>query len=109
MIVLPQTFGTDSKIILYYTVNDERIDIEANGENDKSNKVKPVRTITIPLSGGKWEVGTNYTYTFTIEKAYTGQIKAGSFTIDVDDPQLTEGASDDAWVWDGETIDFIFK
>ncbi|MDE7346602.1 MAG: fimbrillin family protein, partial [Muribaculaceae bacterium] len=66
VIILPQTFaaGSGSEIRLYYSVNDDHV----------------LRKITIPLEGKTWEMGTNYTYKFTIEKAYTGQIKAGSFT-----------------------------
>ncbi|MDE6019255.1 MAG: fimbrillin family protein [Muribaculaceae bacterium] len=95
VIILPQSFGEDSssEIRLYYSVNDDH-DV--------------LRKITIPLKGKTWKMGTNYTYKFTIEKAYTGQIKARSFTIDVDDPQHEDDEHDDAWVWNGETIDFIF-
>ena len=94
VIILPQTFASDSKseIRLYYSVNDDHV----------------LRKITIPLKGKTWNMGTNYTYKFTIEKAYTGQIKAGSFTIDIDDPMHEDDEHDDAWVWNGETIDFIF-
>ncbi|MDE7379029.1 MAG: fimbrillin family protein [Paraprevotella sp.] len=94
VIILPQLFAEDSnsEIRLYYSVNDDHV----------------LRKITIPLKGKTWNLGTNYTYKFTIEKAYTGQIKAGSFTIDVDDPIHEDDEHDDAWVWNGETIDFIF-
>ncbi|MDE5813603.1 MAG: fimbrillin family protein [Muribaculaceae bacterium] len=93
-IILPQSFDKNSasEIRLYYSVNDDNV----------------VRTIKIPLKNITWEMGKNYTYKFTIEKAYTGQIKSGSFTIDIDDPQHESDEHDDAWVWDGETIDFIF-
>ncbi|MDE6512981.1 MAG: fimbrillin family protein [Muribaculaceae bacterium] len=94
VLILPQSFADDStsEIRLYYSVNDDLV----------------LRKITIPLKGVTWNVGTNYTYKFTIEKAYTGQIKAGSFTIDIDDPQHMDDEHDDAWVWDGKTIDFTF-
>ena len=95
VLIMPQSFADDStsEIRLYYSVNDDHV----------------LRKITIPLKGVTWKVGTNYTYKFTVEKAYTGQIKPGSFTIDIDDPQHTDDEHDDAWVWNGETIDFIFK
>ncbi len=95
VLILPQSFADDStsEIRLYYSVNDDHV----------------LRKITIPLKGVTWNTGTNYNYKFTIEKAYTGQIKAGSFTIDIDDPQHKDDEHEDAWVWDGETIDFTFK
>ena len=94
VLIMPQSFAddSDSEIRLYYSVNDDNV----------------LRKITIPLKGVTWNMGTNYTYKFTIEKAYTGQIKAGSFTIDIDDPKHQDDEHDDAWVWDGNTIDFIF-
>ena len=93
IVMIPQTFKTPlAEIVLEYTVNDD----------------EPRRKIIIPLNGKTWEMGKMYTYKFTIEKAYTGQIKPGTFTIDVDDPLLTDDEHDDAWVWNGETIDFTF-
>lgn len=93
VMVLPQVFSADSeaRIVLTYTVNDD----------------EPLRRITLPLKGQTWEMGANYTYKFTIEKAYTGQIKEGSMIIEVDDPRL-DNTTDDSWMWDGETIEFTF-
>lgn len=85
--VLPQSIGPDAKIILYYTVNDDHTD-------DKF-----VRTVTFPFSGlpiDKWEAGKIYTYSFTIEKAYTGQIKPGSLKWKITD--ITDDKASDNWI-----------
>lgn len=94
VIVLPQSFADDSesKIILTYTVNDD----------------EPLRTITIPLKNTTWETGKTYTYKFTIEKAYTGQIKPGSLEIEADDFRLPE-VNDNEWINGGENITYDFS
>lgn len=93
LLVLPQTIGKDAKIILYYTVNDDHTDDSL------------IRTVTFPLSDlpiDKWESGKSYTYMFTIEKAYTGQIRAGSLKWTLTD--LNDNAANDRWINDDGII-----
>lgn len=93
LLILPQNVGSNVKAVLYYTVN---------GDHTENS---PVRTATIPLSGiGKWETGKTYTYKFTIEKAYTGQIKAGSLKWIVEDSNITDPNAKDRWISEDDTI-----
>lgn len=96
--VLPQTIGQDARIILYYTVNDDHRD-------DRF-----VRTITFPFSGlpiDRWEGGKIYTYSFTIEKAYTGQIKPGSLKWKITD--ITDDKASDNWINDEGIFEHTFN
>lgn len=89
MLVLPQGIDKDTKVILYYTVNNDH----------------PMRTITFSFSDlpiGNWETGKAYTYMFTIEKAYTGQIKPGSLKWKLTD--ITDNAANDRWINEDGTI-----
>lgn len=83
MFVLPQNIGKDTKVILYYTVNDDN----------------PMRTITFSFSDlpiDYWEAGKSYTYMFTIDKAYMGQIKPGSLKWILTD--ITDSLAKDKWI-----------
>lgn len=93
LLIMPQEFASDSeaKIVLTYTVN-------GNTERE--------RQIEIPLAGFKWEAGKTYTYKFTVSKAYTGQIKEGSLTIEIDD--FTTPGAQDQWISDDKTMKFEF-
>lgn len=97
LLVLPQAIDKDAKIVLYYVVNGDHKDAPL------------IRTITFPLSEvpiGKWEAGKVYTYKFTIEKAYTGQIKEGSIKWTITD--ISDPNANDNWVSDYETIEQEF-
>ena len=93
LLIMPQEFASDSeaKMVLTYTVN-------GNTERE--------RQIELPLAGFKWEAGKTYTYKFTVSKAYTGQIKEGSLTIEIDD--FTTPGAQDKWISDDETMKFEF-
>lgn len=89
LFVLPQSINKDTKMILYYTVNDDN----------------PMRTITFSLSDlpiNEWEAGKYYTYMFTIEKAYTGQIKDGSLKWILTD--ISDINAEDRWINEDGTI-----
>lgn len=89
MFVLPQGINQDTKVVLYYTVNDDN----------------PWRTITFSFSDlpiEKWEAGKSYTYMFTIEKAYTGQIKDGSLKWVLTD--ISDRDAGDRWINEDGTI-----
>ena len=93
LLIIPQQFDSDSeaKMVLTYTIN-------GNTERE--------RQIELPLAGYKWEAGKTYTYKFTVSKAYTGQIKEGSLTIEIDD--FTTPGAQDKWISDDETMKFEF-
>lgn len=94
LLLLPQKIGEDVYAILYYTVNGDHTE----------NKL--IRKITLPLSGiGEWEVGKSYTYKFSIEKVYTGQIKPGSLKWVIKNLNI-EGSDDDKkkWISENDTI-----
>ncbi|MDE7153187.1 MAG: fimbrillin family protein [Muribaculaceae bacterium] len=93
LLIIPQQFASDSeaKMVLTYTIN-------GNTERE--------RQIELPLAGYNWEAGKTYTYKFTVSKAYTGQIKEGSLTIEIDD--FTNPGAQDQWISDDETMKFEF-
>lgn len=98
LLVLPQSIDKDAKIILFYTVNRDH------------NNDHLIRTITFPLSDlpiDKWEQGKSYTYKFTIEKAYTGQIREGSLEWVVTD--ITDASASDKWINEDGTITQNFE
>lgn len=89
MLVLPQSIDKDAKVVLYYTVNDDH----------------PMRTITFSFSDlpiDKWESDKVYTYMFTIQKAYTGQIKDGSLKWILTD--ISDSEANDRWINEDGTI-----
>lgn len=93
LLLLPQTLGKDVYAILYYTVNGDHTENEL------------IRTITLPLSGiSKWEVGKSYTYNFTIQKVYPGQIKPGSLKWTVRDLNISDPNAKDDWISSDDTI-----
>lgn len=94
LLVLPQKIGSNVEIVLYYTVN---------GDHTVG---APIRTATIPLSNliNELEVGKIYTYRFSIQKAYTGQIKPGSLRWTVEDSNITDPAAKEKWISKGDTI-----
>lgn len=99
-LVLPQSVDKDAKLILYYTVNGDHLDRNY------------VRTVTFPLSDlpiDKWEAGKSYTYRFTIEKAYTGQIKAGSIEWEINDRTITDEDIKNGWIDEDTTISQTFN
>lgn len=93
LLMLPQEVPSDSeaKMVFIYTVND-------NTERE--------REIILPLKGTNWEPGKKYTYKFTVSKAYTGQIKAGSLEIVIND--FTDEDADDRWISDEDLLKFEF-
>ena len=94
LLIMPQQFASDSeaKMVFTYTIN-------GNTERE--------RQIELPLAGYNWEAGKTYTYKFTVSKAYTGQIKEGSLTIEIDD--FTTPGANDQWVSDDDTLKFDFN
>lgn len=81
LLVLPQEIDPTAKLILYYSCNSDHTVNE------------PIRKIIFPLADlpiKKFEIGKIYTYKFTIEKAYTGQIKPGSLKWEINDRNLPE-------------------
>lgn len=89
MIVLPQGIDKNAKVVLYYTVNDDN----------------PMRKITFSFSDlpiDNWEAGKSYTYSFTISKAYTGQIKDGSLRWRITD--FIDNSAGDRWINEDGTI-----
>lgn len=91
LLLLPQKIGDDVYAILYYTVN---------GDHTDTDSAPLVRKITLPLSGiGEWEAGKSYTYKFSIQKVYTGQIKPGTLTWEVND--INDDDAKDKWIIDG--------
>ncbi len=93
LLIMPQEFASDSeaKMVFTYTVN-------GNTERE--------RQIELPLAGYNWEAGKTYTYKFTVSKAYTGQIKEGSLTIEIND--FTTPGVQDKWISDDDTMKFEF-
>lgn len=95
LLVLPQEIDKDAKIVLYYTVNGDHTTDDV------------IRRVIFPLSGlpiKKWEAGKIYTYKFTIEKAYTSQIKEGSIKWEVRDRNIPNTDDKDKWIADSDTI-----
>lgn len=101
LLVLPQEVDQEeAEIVLYYTINTDHQDDNV------------VRKITFPLHGlpiTKWESGKIYTYRFTVEKAYTGQIKDGSITWEVKDSNITDDDKKNWWIDDDDTISQEFN
>lgn len=95
LLVLPQTVDKSAKIVLYYTVNGDHTENEL------------IRKITFPLSNlpiTKWECGKIYSYRFTIEQAYTGQIKPGSIEWQVKDRSIPGDNNGTDWISSTEII-----
>lgn len=89
LLLLPQKIDDRVYAILYYTVN---------GDHTEN---KYIRKITLPLSGiGEWERGKSYTYKFSIQKVYTGQIKPGSLEWVIKDLNITDTKESDEWIKD---------
>lgn len=98
LLLLPQTIGEDVYAILYYTVNGDHTEKDL------------IRKITLPLSGiSEWERGKSYTYKFSIQKVYTGQIKPGSLKWTINDMTITDPDNTDEWIKYGETISQEFE
>ncbi|MDE6460926.1 MAG: fimbrillin family protein, partial [Paramuribaculum sp.] len=93
LLIIPQEFASDSgaKMVLTYTVN---------GNTER------LRQLEFPLEGSKWEAGKIYTYKFTVSKVYTGQIKEGSLSIEIND--ITDPDADDRWISDTDKLIFEF-
>ena len=93
LLIIPQQFAADSeaKMVLTYTIN-------GNTERE--------RQIELPLAGYIWEGGKTYTYKFTVSKAYTGQIKEGSLTIEIND--IIDPNANDRWISGGDKLEFEF-
>ena len=93
LLLMPQEFASDSeaKMGLTYTVN---------GNTGRE------RQIELPLAGNKWEAGKTYTFKFTVSKAYTGQIKEGSLTIEIND--TTDPDASDRWISEEDKLQFDF-
>lgn len=92
LLLLPQDISDNVKVILYYTINGDHTEHPL------------IRTVSLPLSGiGKWEAGKSNTYRFTIQKAYTGQIKPGTLRWEVNDITLPEDSKDN-WIDEDEPI-----
>lgn len=91
MLVLPQKIDESARLVLYYTVN---------GDN---TEFAPIRKLTFSLSDlpiKEWEADKIYTYKFTIEKAYYGQIKPGTIKWEVND--ASDSNAKDRWIYDDE-------
>lgn len=99
LLVLQQDIDEDAEVVLYYTVNSDHTEYDL------------IRKITLPLKVGginEWERGKVYTYEFTIEKAYTGQIKPGSIKWKVNDITIPEDQDNTSWISDGGKISQVF-
>lgn len=95
LLVLPQVIDESAKVVLYYTVNtDHRED-------------PLIRKITFPFYGlpiTEWEAGKVYSYRFSIDKAYTGQIKPGSVKWEINDRNIDDDNNKENWISGDETI-----